>query len=109
MSDADFAKLHNNFTAIFDGAVGFAALQKKDYATAQKDFREAVSDEAQPDLVDVYQLATADLEAKPMNPEGFWFIIKASQLAQGQDSSRSWSTGARNTSAITARKMAGPT
>ncbi len=84
MSDADFVKLHNNFTAIFDGAVAFAALQKKEYATAQKDFREAVSDETQPDLVDVYQLATADLEAKPMNPEGFWFIVKASQLAQGQ-------------------------
>ena len=28
MSDADFVKLHNNFTAIFDGAVAFAALQK---------------------------------------------------------------------------------
>jgi len=83
MSDADFVKLHNNFTAIFDGAVAFAALQKKDFATAQKDFREAVSDEAQPDLVDVYQLATADLEAKPINPEGFWYIVKASQLAQG--------------------------
>ena len=84
MSNDDFVKLHNNFTAIFDGAVAFAALQKKDYATSQKDFREAVGDETQPDLVDVYQLATADLEAKPMNPEGFWFIIKASQLAQGQ-------------------------
>jgi tetratricopeptide (TPR) repeat protein len=83
MSNDDFVKLHNNFTAIFDGAVAFAALQKKDYATSQKDFREAVGDEGQPDLVDVYQLATADLEAKPMNPEGFWFIIKASQLAQG--------------------------
>ena len=83
MSDADFVKLHNNFTAIFDGAVAFAALQKKDFATAQKDYREAVGDEAQPDVVDVYQLATADLEAKPMNPEGFWFVIKASQLAQG--------------------------
>jgi hypothetical protein len=28
-------------------------------------------------------LATADLEAKPVNPEGFWFIVKASELAQG--------------------------
>ncbi|MGA3317704.1 MAG: hypothetical protein ABSC64_14845 [Candidatus Korobacteraceae bacterium] len=83
MNDADFVKLHNNFTAIFDGAVAFGALQKKDFATAQKDFREAVGDETQPDLVDVYQLGTADLEANPMNPEGFWFIIKASQLAQG--------------------------
>ncbi len=56
---------------------------RKDFATAQKDLREAVADESQPNIMDIYPLATADLEAKPMNPEGFWFIIKASQLAQG--------------------------
>ena len=32
MSDADFTKLHNETGAIFDGAVGFAALQAKDFA-----------------------------------------------------------------------------
>jgi len=42
MSDADFTKLHNETGAIFDGAVGFAALQAKDYAAAQKDMQEAV-------------------------------------------------------------------
>jgi len=83
MSDADFTKLHNETSAIFEGAVGFAALQKKDFATAQKDMREAVAEESQPSIADIYPLATADLEAKPMNPEGFWFIVKASQLAQG--------------------------
>src|ERR1039457_6559314 len=83
MSDADFIKLHNETGAIFDGAVGFAALQQKDYAMAQKDLREAVAEESQPNIMDIYPLATADLEAKPMNPEGFWFIVKASQLAQG--------------------------
>jgi len=83
MSDADFSKFHNELGAIFEGAVGFAALQKKDLATAQKDLREAVEHESQPNIADIYPLATADLEAKPMNPEGFWFAIKASQLAQG--------------------------
>ena len=83
MSDADFTKLHNETGAIFEGAVGFAALQQKDYATAQKDLRDAVGNESQPNIMDIYPLATADLEAKPMNPEGFWFIVKASQLAQG--------------------------
>jgi tetratricopeptide (TPR) repeat protein len=83
MSDADFAKLHNETGAIFDGAVGFAALQAKDYATAQKDMQEAVSWESQPNIADIYPLATADLEAKPMNPAGFWFIVKAAMLAQG--------------------------
>ena len=83
MSDADFVKLHNETGAIFDGAVAFAALQAKDFAAAQKDLREAVSWESQPNIADLYPLATADLEAKPMNPEGFWFIVKAAQLAQG--------------------------
>jgi len=83
MTDADFTKFRNDLTGIFDGAIGFAALQKKDFATAQKDMREAVSVESQPSIADIYPLATADLEAKPMNPEGFWFAIKASGLAQG--------------------------
>lgn len=83
MSEADFTKFHNETGAIFDGAVGFAALQAKDYATAQKDLLEAVSWEAQPNIADIYPLATADLEAKPMNPQGFWFIVKAANLAQG--------------------------
>jgi tetratricopeptide (TPR) repeat protein len=83
MSDPDFTKLHNEMGAIFDGAVGFAALQAKDLATAQKDLEEAVSWESQPNIADIYPLATADLESKPMNPAGFWFIVKAAMLAQG--------------------------
>jgi hypothetical protein len=83
MSDADFTKLHNETGSIFDGAVGFAALQAKDYATAQKDLQEAVADESQPNIADLYPLATADLEAKPVNPAGFWFIVKAANLAEG--------------------------
>jgi len=83
MSEADFTKLHNETGAIFDGAVAFAALQAKDFATAQKDFEQAVSWESQPNIADIYPLATADLEAKPINPAGFWFIVKAANLAQG--------------------------
>src|SRR5271166_5042773 len=83
MSDADFTKFHNEVSAIFEGGLGFVALQKKDNATAAKDFREAVSEESQPSIADIYPLAQADLESKPMNPEGFWFIVKASQMAQG--------------------------
>ena len=84
MSDADFTKMHNELGAIFEGGLGFVALQKKDNAEAAKDFRQAISHESQPTIADVYPLAQADLEAKPINPEGFWFAIKASQMAQGQ-------------------------
>src|SRR5262249_19676316 len=37
MSDDDFKKFHNETSAIFEGAVGFAALQAKNYPEAQKD------------------------------------------------------------------------
>jgi len=83
MSDADFNKMHNELAAIFEGGLGFVALQKKDNATAAKDFKEAIGHESQPTIADIYPLAQADLEAKPINPEGFWFAIKAAQMAQG--------------------------
>jgi len=83
MTDADFVKRHNQFSATFEGGLGFVALQAKNYPEASKDFGKAVSEESQPDLGDIYALAQADLEAKPINPEGFWYIVKAANLAQG--------------------------
>jgi len=83
MSDADFTKLHNELGAIFEGGLGFVALQQKNYAESAKDFKEAVSHESQPSITDLYPLAQADLEAKPMNPEGFWYLVKAANMAQG--------------------------
>jgi tetratricopeptide (TPR) repeat protein len=84
MSDADFTKMHNELGAIFEGGLGFVALQNKDYTEAAKDFGQAVAHESQPNIADIYPLAQADLEAKPMNPEGFWYIVKAANLAQGE-------------------------
>lgn len=83
MSDADFTKLHNELGAIFEGGLGFAALQQKNYTESAKDFKDAVTHESQPSITDLYPLAQADLEAKPMNPEGFWYLVKAANLAQG--------------------------
>lgn len=83
MDDAAFTKMHNELGAIFEGGLGFVALQKKDNATAAKDFKEALGHESQPTIADVYPLAQADLESKPINPEGFWFAIKAAGMAQG--------------------------
>jgi tetratricopeptide (TPR) repeat protein len=88
MSDADFTKFHNELSAIFEGGLGFVALQKKDNATASKDFREAVTEESQPNIMDIYPLAQADLQSNPMNPEGFWFVVKASQMVQGADNQK---------------------
>src|SRR2546423_4350959 len=83
MPDADWAKRKSLFATVFHGGLGFAALQLKDYPTAQQNLRAAV--EAQPDsFSDVYPLALAYLEARPMAPEGLFFAARAVQLAPAQ-------------------------
>ena len=82
MSDADFDKLRKQMAAIFQGAAGFAALQAKDYAAARDHYMKSVENDPT-NLQDVYQLAVAELEMKPLDPNGFWYVAKAFQLAQG--------------------------
>lgn len=80
MADADFEKFKTQTSIIFNGAVGYAAWQNKDYATAQKHLRAAV--DADPNnLSDVYFLALSYLEATPNNPAGFWFVARAVVLS----------------------------
>jgi hypothetical protein len=83
MPDADFAKLKTQAGIIFNGAVGFAALQNKDYKTAQQDLRAAA--EAEPnDIRNVYPLALAYLTATPPDlVNGLFFIARADNLAAG--------------------------
>ena len=82
-SDADFAKMKTQMSAIFNGTSGMAALQAKNYPVAQQRLRAAV--EADPnDLRNVYPLALADLTGTPPNPvEGLFFIARAANLAAG--------------------------
>jgi tetratricopeptide (TPR) repeat protein len=83
MSDADFEKLKTQMGVIFNGAAGIAALQNKDYATAQSDLRNAVQGDPN-ELRNVYPLALADLTGTPPNPvEGLFFIARAANLAAG--------------------------
>ncbi len=78
--DADFQQQRQQMTAILNGAAGFGSLQAKDYAAAQGYYLSAV--EANPgDLQDVYQLSVAELEMQPLNPNGFWHVARAMQLA----------------------------
>jgi len=82
VSDADFEKLRKQMAAIFHGAAGFAALQAKDYPAARDHYMKAIENDPN-NLQDVYQLAVAQLEMKPLDPNGFWYVAKAFQLAQG--------------------------
>ena len=83
VSDADFAKQKAQLGQLLDGIAGFAALQTKDNAAAEKDLRASV--EANPNnLQDVYPLALAYLTATPPdNVNGLFFIARAANLAAG--------------------------
>jgi hypothetical protein len=82
-SDADFEKAKSQMTIVFNGAAGFGALQAKDYANAKNYYLKAIQgvqlDAA--NMQDVYQLSIAELEANPMDPDGFWYAAKAINLA----------------------------
>jgi hypothetical protein len=83
MPDADFAKLKTQAGIIFNGAVGFAALQSKDYKSAQDHLRAAVEQEPN-DIRNVYPLALAYLTGTPPDyVNGLFFIARAANLAAG--------------------------
>jgi hypothetical protein len=87
MSEPDFDKFKTQLGIIFNGAVGFGALQNKDYATAQKNLQAAVDLRTRENpndpsaLGDIYPLALSYLEANPINPAGLWWIARAAALS----------------------------
>ncbi len=102
MSDADFQKLKDQMTGIFDAALGVAALtdaaaatspeeKQKDYAAAIQDLK--VTADANPtDFSVVYPLALAYLTPPdpktPLTPEnavnGIWYAARAAAIAPPQ-------------------------
>ena len=84
MSDADFAKMKEQMKETFLAAVGWGALQEKDYKKAADSFK-AVLDanpDDQKDLGIVYPLATAYLgQTPPDYQNGIWFAARASVIA----------------------------
>jgi tetratricopeptide (TPR) repeat protein len=77
----DFDSLKAQTSAIFNGAIGIAALQKKDYPAAQQALQASVNVNPA-NLNDVYPLALAYLEAtQPNYLQGLWNIARAAGLA----------------------------
>ncbi len=90
MSDADFQKMKDQMTGVFNAALGLAALTDKDYDTARKDLRAAVdsSPDFRKDFSVVYPLAVAYAGPTPPDPKltpdpvnAIWFNTRASALA----------------------------
>ena len=81
LDDAGFARVKEQLSAVFNGVLGFAALQAKDYDRARIFYREAVA--ADPaDLQNVYQLAVSQLEGQPVDALGFWYGARAIAIAK---------------------------
>lgn len=81
LDDEGFAKVKEQLAGIFNGVLGFAALQEKDYDKARVFYREAVA--ADPtNLQDVYQYAVVQLEGSPVDALGFWYGARAIAIAK---------------------------
>jgi hypothetical protein len=81
MADADFEKLKNQMTGIFNAAIGIAALQTKDYPAATKSLKAAVDQNAT-DFSLVYPLALAYLQSTPPDSiNGIWYAARAAVVA----------------------------
>lgn len=93
VSPAQFDKLKAQTEIIFDGAIGFSALNSKDYPTAQKYLQQAVdlrlkdNPNDPTNVNDIYMLALAYLEPpavsgqQQMNPLGLFWIARAAALS----------------------------
>jgi hypothetical protein len=93
MSDADFQKMKDQMTGVFNAALGLAALTDKDYDTARKDLRASVdnSPDFQKDFSVVWPLALAYAGPTPPDPKltpdpinAIWYAARASTLAPPQ-------------------------
>jgi tetratricopeptide (TPR) repeat protein len=79
-NDQQWEGMKNSFKVIYEGSVGHAALQAKDYPTAQKNLKEVVA--AQPnDVNSIYLLALSYLSPKPPVVDGLFWIAKAASAA----------------------------
>jgi hypothetical protein len=79
-TDAQWNSMKDSFRVIYLGSVGHAALQAKDYPSAQRDLKEVVA--AQPtDVNSIYLLALAYLSPKPPVVDGLFWIAKAAASA----------------------------
>jgi len=89
-SDADFQKMKDQMTGVFNAALGLAALADHDYDTARKDLKTAIdsSPEAQKDFTLIYAMTQAYVPPKPPDPKftpdplnSAWYNARASALA----------------------------
>jgi tetratricopeptide (TPR) repeat protein len=80
-SETDFQKLRTEMFLIFYGAAGWGHLQKKEFAPARDNYLKALQIDPT-DLQNTFQVGYALLESEPIDLNGFWYAVKAANLAQ---------------------------
>jgi len=87
-SDADFETQKKTMTENFNAAIGWGALQDKDYAKAAQGLKAAVEanpPDSQKDLALLYPLALSYLQQTPPDYQnGIWFACRAAAVAPPQ-------------------------
>lgn len=83
-SDADFQKQRTQINAIFEGTLGFCALQAKNYAEAKQRYSNSLKLDPT-NFTDTFQLAVALLSSNPQDLDGFYYCARAMNLAQSQN------------------------
>jgi tetratricopeptide (TPR) repeat protein len=82
VSDDQFNQAVKGLRAVFNGTVGFVALQRKDYAAAITSYK-AASEDNPSDWYIFYRMGLAYLYANPHDYDhGIWYIARAVDLAQ---------------------------
>lgn len=87
MKDEEFSKLRAQTTAIFYGAIAFAALQRNDYARARDEYSKALAIDSS-NLQDMFQAGISEVEMSPIDLNGFWHLARALNMARAQNNSQ---------------------
>jgi tetratricopeptide (TPR) repeat protein len=85
-TDADGAAVRSEMLATFNGALGYRALLRKDYAAAKTYYLAALKADPS-DLDNVYQLSVVLLQSSPVDPAGFWWAARADSMAAAASNS----------------------
>ncbi len=83
-SEADFQKLRTQMSFIFYGAAGFGHLQAKEFGAARDNYLKALQIDST-DFQNTFQLGYALMELAPIDISGFWYAVKAANMAQTQN------------------------
>jgi tetratricopeptide (TPR) repeat protein len=83
----EFELIKARLGAIFYGAEGYLALERKDFAAARRYYAAALAPDPD-DLQNAYQLAVADLAFEPVEVQGFWWAAKAYVVAGAQNNAK---------------------